>query len=223
MKELYKTIEQQSKTIKRFNRGEYGLCEYRASSFPHLYSNSWAWHHLKWPAVHLCMCLPRRLMFPTSPLTAGHTSKSLIKLSVKDSPQEVPLFQLGVMHFVLTSSQLPLCSCVITLTGILETAVLRSYADLLDWLSGFNMFIFKTNSFAYEIWLKEPHCNIADASAHVIEYRLNNTWVCHCSLGMETGSYFQPFPFAKNTMTVKRQYNQNMFSQVNYYYELVLI
>jgi len=40
MKELYKTIEQQSKTIKRFNRGEYGLCEYRASSFPHLYSNS---------------------------------------------------------------------------------------------------------------------------------------------------------------------------------------
>ncbi len=27
MKELYKTIEQQSKTIKRFNRGEYGRCE----------------------------------------------------------------------------------------------------------------------------------------------------------------------------------------------------
>lgn len=27
MKEFYKTIEQQSKTIKRFNRGEYGCYE----------------------------------------------------------------------------------------------------------------------------------------------------------------------------------------------------
>lgn len=112
MKELYKTIEQQSKTIKRFNRGEYGRCERWAASFPRLYSNAWAWHHLKQPAVHLCVCFPRRLMFPISPLTTGRTSQSRIKWSVKDSPQEVPLFQLPFsgfhLVFVLIMTVLPM-------------------------------------------------------------------------------------------------------------------
>ncbi len=112
-------------------------------------------------SVHV---LSSRLMFPTSPLTTGRTSRSLIKWSVKDSPQEVPLFQLGVMHFVLTSSQLPLCSFVLLLW--LEYWKLHSSSQMLHWFmlnlsctcspfSGFNfVFLFFNDSFAYEIWWK---------------------------------------------------------------------